>query len=237
MNRVLILGLGSFGMSLCENLVKEGVEVIAIDNNPSKTNLIKNMVVAVYEIDIRNEDFLNIISDIKNIDYAVICVGDNMEASLLSALTLKENTDIPVIARATSKQHQKILKAIGVDEIIFLEEEVGERLAQRISKGHVYNYVPLSGDHKIIDVKVSPGMVGKMIKDLNIREKYKVNIIAIKSKIAVLDKETFDNVFKEEVKEVPTGDYVLKDNDIMVVVGKNLEVDSFVEAVERDALD
>lgn len=237
MNKVLILGLGSFGLSLCENLVKEGVEVIVIDNNPSKINLIKNLVVLGLEADIKNEDFLSLLSNIKNIDYAVICVGDNMEASILAALHLKEKTDIPVIARAISKEHKKILKAIGVDEIIFLEEEVGERLAQKIARGHVYNYIPLSGDHKIVDVKVPSGMVGKMIKDLNIREKYKVNIIAIKSRIPMLDKETFDSTFREEVKEVPTGDYKLGENDIMVIVGKNQEVDNFIEEVEKNNIE
>ena len=235
MNKILIIGLGSFGTSLLENLVNEGNDVIIVDKDKEKLDNYKNIATGVYGLDVKNEDWIQEISELKEIDYAICCIAEDMEASLLTVLSLKERGITTVFARAKNSQHEKILKAIGADETIFIEREAGEKLAQKLSKGHVYNYIPLSENHKIVDVLVNENLTGLNIKELKLRERYGINVIAIKKKVEYIDPETMENKFKEIVKkEVPDANSVFELNDILVVVGKNEDVDRFIEDVEKN---
>jgi len=229
--KVLVIGLGTFGYSLCETLIKEGVEIIAVDNNSKNIKQIKNIVPIAIETDVKNDDYLDTIP-LNEVDYAICCIGDNMQASLLATLYVKEKTNGKIIARAVSKQHAKILTAIGADEVVFLEEYVGERLAQRLVNVHVYNYIPLSDNHLIVEILVKEKLVGKKIGELRLRENFSINIVAIKQRIPILNEQSMENEFKEIVIDVPSPQYELKYSDILVIVGSNENIEKFEEEIK-----
>ncbi len=225
--KVLVIGLGTFGYTLCETLISEGVEVIALDNNQQNIDNISKEVSLAYLLDAKNQEGFNSLP-INEIDYAICCIGDDMQSSLLATLHLKEKGVNKVISRAISPHHAKILKATGADEIIFPEEDVGKRLAQKLANGHVFNYIPLSDNHLIVEVKPTEKLIGKTLEELNLRENYNINIVAIKQKIPSLSK-TNENIFIEKVIDVPTPNHLLTDFDILVVVGSIQNIERFKE--------
>jgi len=227
--KVLVIGLGTFGNTLCETLVAEGVEVIAVDNNIKNIESIEKDVSMAFLIDAKNQESIDSLP-IAEIDYAICCIGDDMQSSLLATLHLKEKGISNVIARAISPHHAKILKAIGADEIIFPEEDLGKRLAQRLANGHVYNYIPLSDNHLIVELKPTEFIIGKTLEELKLRENYNINIVAIKQKIPSLTRDN-ENIFVEKIIDVPTPKHIVSDVDILVIVGSVPNIERFKEEI------
>lgn len=228
--KVLVIGLGIFGFSLVDTLLKEGVEVLAIDNHENNIELIKNKVSMALTLDAKNKEDLKVLP-LKELDHVIVCIGDDMESSILATLHLKQLGVSHVVARATSKHHDTILKAIGADEVIFLEQDAGERLARKLVKGHVFNYIPLSDDHVIVEVIPTQNMIGKKLGELRLRQRFNINVVAIKQKVASLS-ENNENIFEEKIIDVPMADYELSEKDILIVVGSSISIEKFKEEIQ-----
>jgi trk system potassium uptake protein TrkA len=206
MRQFAVFGLGVFGVSVARNLMKEGMEVIAIDDNEKNIELIKNDVTEAAILDSTKEEALRAI-DIGRIDCAVVCIGENMESSILTALLLKKFEVPKILARANSLHHRQILTLIGVDEIVSPEEEMAE-------------------------VLVSDSFIGKTIRDLNLRSKYGVNIVGIKKKIPQVT-EQGENIFVEKYIDFPGPDDVIEEEDVLVMVGSERAISEVERSVER----
>jgi len=232
MKQFVVFGMGIFGVSVAKNLMSEGMEVIAIDRDEKHIEAIKNEVTQAAVLDSTNEEALLSI-DIGNVDCAVIAIGDDMESSILTALLLKKLEVPKIIARATSQAHRQILTLIGVDEIINPEEEMGLRLARRLSSTHILQHLDISEEHTIAEVMVGESFVGKTVREMNLRAKFGVNIVGIKKKIPHVT-EDGENVFIEKYIDFPSPDDVFEEQDILVVVGDERAVAGLEKYVERE---
>lgn len=231
MKQFAVIGLGVFGTSIAQNLMKEGMEVIAIDTAEQNIEAIKNNVTQAAILDSTKEEALQAI-DIGKIDCAIIAIGEDMEASVMTALLLKK-LDVPrIIARANSEAHRKILILIGVDEIVSPEEDMGIRLARRLSSTHILHHLDISEEHTIAEIIVGESFIGKTIRDLNLRSRFGVNIVGIKKKISHVT-DMGENVFVEKYVDFPSPDDVIEEDDVLVMVGSERAISELERYVER----
>ncbi|HLD28719.1 MAG TPA: NAD-binding protein, partial [bacterium] len=183
---------------------------------------VKDLVSVAASLDTTEEKALRSLG-IENVDVAVVCIGD-VEANLLTTLLLKKMGLGQVFSRAVSPLQKEILKTLGVNRIIEVEEEMGEALASTLIAPRVLKHVVISDDYSMVEIKVPDFFVGKKLKDLELRKKYRVNVVALKKTVPVIDdqgrKET-----KEEIDPVPEPEWVFSSDDIIIVAGhtENLE--------------
>jgi trk system potassium uptake protein TrkA len=231
MRQFAIFGLGVFGVSVAKNLMKEGMEVIVIDNNDKNIELIKNDVTEAVILDSTKEEALRAI-DIGRVDCAVLCIGEDMEASILTALLLRKLEVPKIVARSNSPGHRQILSLIGVNEIISPEQEMGMRLAKRLSSTHILHHLDISEEHTIAEVMVGDNLIGKSIRDLNLRSRFGVNIVGIKKKIPQVT-ESGENIFMEKYVDFPAPDDVVEEGDVLVMVGSERSIQDIERFIER----
>jgi len=221
-----VFGLGSFGMEVCRGLVEKGGKVIAFDHQPQRIEKIKDLVTRVMALDSTDEDALRS-APLENVDVAIVAIGDDVEASILTTALLK-NIGVPyIIARAVTDVHMRVLRQIGANEVINLEIEEGRRVASRLLTAEVLETIPVTEDYSIIELYVPESMVGKSLQRLNLRREYLVNVIAIERFKNTVDEE--GNPVKEERVILPTKDDVLASDDIIIMVGRNSDLDAFRE--------
>jgi trk system potassium uptake protein TrkA len=221
-----VFGLGAFGNEVCRVLSEKGGKVIAFDNRPQPVERIKDQVSQVMVLDSTDEEALRS-APLENVDIAIVAIGDDVEASILTTALLK-NMGIPyIIARAVTDIHMRVLRQIGANEVINLEIEEGQRVASRLLTTEVLETIPVTEDYSIVELYVPESMVGKSLERLNLRQEYHVNVIAIERFKTNVDEE--GNPVKEERVILPTKDDVLLTDDILIVVGRNSDIEAFKE--------
>ena len=208
MQSFLIIGLGRFGAALAKELCRLGHEVIAVDKNEEAVSKIADYVTHSIVADVRDEEVLRSIGA-RNLDHAIVAFSDNIQDNILITLMLKEIGVKDVISKGGNALHVKVLKKIGADRIVFPETDMGIRLAQTISSGNIIDIIEISDNYSIIETNSPRKWIGNSIKKLDIRAKYGINILAIKSQ----DGRT--------ISISPSPDYVIKAGDVLVVVGSN----------------
>lgn len=172
-----VIGVGSFGEAVARTLARAGKNVIAIDMDPKKLKDLSDEVSAVYKIDVLNREALEE-AGIGTCSTVIIGIGENVEASILATLDCIEIGVPHVISKAGSKDHGKILEKLGAS-VVYPEDESGERIARNLMSRANLDILPLSEDFSIISIDVNPVFTGKSVLDLNWRNKYGVNVIAI----------------------------------------------------------
>ena len=233
MKQFAVFGLGVFGVAVAKNLMMEGMEVIAIDDSEKNIEMIKNDVTEAAILDSTKEEALRAI-DIGRVDCAIVCIGENLEASVLTSLLLKKFEIPKIVARANSQAHRQILNLIGVDEIISPEEEMGLRLARRVSSTHILHHLDISESHTISEVIVSQSFVGKSIRELDLRSRFGINVVGIKKKIPQVTDDG-ENVFEEKYVDFPAPEDVIDEGDVLVMVGSDRAVMDVERLIERES--
>ena len=206
--RFAVLGLGKFGFYLARRLYEQGNEVIAVDVDKEIVQNIKDHSTQAIIADATNKDTL-ISLGIEEVDTAVVSLGTRMDHSILVALHLKEIGLKEIVVKAITEDHRKILEIIGATQVIFPEKDMAEKLATSLSSRNIMDYLELSPGFSIMELAPSPAFIGKTIKDLQLRNIYGVQIIAIKELIP------------ERMNLIPSPDSVIKESDILVVMGSD----------------
>lgn len=173
-----IFGLGRYGVAVARELIKNGADVLAVDINEENINDIVSEIPLCKCADVTDINVLNKLG-IANFDVVIIAMASNLEASVMATTLCKELGVEKVIVKCSSEMHQKILKKIGADEVIFPENESGTRLAKNLLSGGFIDMVELSDEIAVINIDVIDDWIGKTLMDLNLRKKYGINIIAI----------------------------------------------------------
>lgn len=225
--KIVIFGLGNFGMSLAIHLADTDNEVIACDKNMEKIELIKDKVSHAVALDATNENAYHALP-LKNTDIAVIAIGVDEGAAIMSTAIVKKKCDAKIISRSSSAVQDTIFEAMGVDQIIHPEQEYAERLTKKINlKGSIDNF-EIDDEYLVSEVAVCDSIIGKTLLDSDFRKKYHLNIITI------VRKRQYTNLIgrraeKKEVVGMPKPDTVFKENDILVVFGKNTEIEKYLK--------
>ena len=209
----LVIGLGRFGSAVATELFKLGHEVLAVDCHEENINRVADSVTHAVACDARDEAALKSLG-VRNFDCAVIGIGGDVAASVMTTVTLKELGVPLVICKANSDLHKRALEKLGADRVVFPERETAHKLAQGLSSANIFEFIELSENFGAAEVEVPAPWAGKTIGSIDIRAKYGVNIIAVKD-----DKETII---------APGAHYVLGKNSVLVLVGRY----SDIEAVE-----
>lgn len=223
MPQFAVIGLGAFGKKVAYTLSQKGANVIAIDKNRDSVEEIKEHVSAALVVDSTDEDAMKA-AGIKDVDAAVVALGDNQEEAILITAILKKMGVSKIIARAINQLYAHVLKSVGADNVIVIEERMGEDLAKRLLSPEVYQHVVLTTGHSLVEVEARPEFIGKSLRQLDFRRAFGVNIIAIQKKIPSVNDEG-KVTYTIEVNDIPGPEDRIEKGDILVVVGADENIE------------
>ncbi|MBS9524509.1 TrkA family potassium uptake protein [Litoribacter alkaliphilus] len=215
--KYIIVGMGNFGGYLAIRLTDLGHEVIGIDSDSAKVDLVKDKITHAITMDATDLQASKNLP-IKDTDVVIIAIGEDFGASIMATAIFKQLNVKRLISRAISLLHETVIKAIGVDEIIHPEEETAERLAKRLQMKGVLDSLDVSDDYNIIEVKAPERYTGMTISETNIREDFNINILTI------IKMEEKPNIFgimskKRKVSGVVAGNTKIEKGDILLLFG------------------
>jgi trk system potassium uptake protein TrkA len=179
----VVIGLGRFGSAVARTLADLGEEVIGIDSDEEKVRQLADTVAQAVQLEATDIKALREVG-VQDVDCAVISIGENIEASLLVVMQVKELGVETVIAKAVTDLHGRILQKLGVSRVIYPEREMAQRLAHSLVVPNVLDYIELSKDYSIVELPAPAQFIGKSLKELELRPRYGLTLIAIKRKAA-----------------------------------------------------
>ena len=218
----LVIGLGTFGMQTCLELSARGARVIAVDNNPDLIEKVKDHTSRAVLLDSTDEQFLSDLP-VEDIDMAVIAIGDSIEASILTTALLKKAGIPYIIARAATELHHRVLRQIGANEILDIERNAGRQVAEKILAPEVLDSVPITMEISIAEVFLPGGFVDRTFADVDLPGRMNLNISAIKREKISVDEE--GNPVSRERVVFPTPETVFEQGDVLVVIGRNDDIE------------
>lgn len=199
----LVIGLGRFGQSVCETLYENGSEVMALDIDQDRVNDCVNISTHAVCADAMEKENLEQLG-ISNFDVAVVNIGGDVKASGIVTMLLKEMGVETVIAKAHDEIHGMMLKKLGADKVVYPERDMGRRVAHNLRTTHIMDFIEVSPDYSLSEIKPMDKWVGKDLGQLALRAKYGMNILAIKN--------------GEEVDAAPSADTVIHEDDTLLVM-------------------
>ena len=214
MKTYVVIGLGLFGQALARQLCNLGAEVLAMDIRGDLVQQVANDVTHAVVGDAKDKEVLRVLG-VRDMDCAIIAIGDDLAASVLIAMNLQELGVPYIVSKAHDETHRRVLEKLGVQRVVIPEQENAQRLGRSLHSHNVLEYIELSEDYGILEVPAPKSWVGKTLKGLNVRAKHSVNIIAIEN--------------EKTVNVSPSADYEIQAKDILVVLGDNYSL----EAVQK----
>lgn len=221
-----VIGLGRFGYRVAKTLAEMGAEVAAIDSDPERVEKVSDFVTLAYQMDATDEKALRSVG-MQNVDVAVVSIGENIEASILVVMTLKEMGVKEIIAKGVTTIHGKVLEHIGVSKVVYPEAEMAVRLAHSLTTPNVMEQLTLSEDYSIEEISPPKSLIGKTLVETELRKKFGVTVMAIRRKVPGLD-EKGESTIKEEWIVSPPPTSVITNMDELVIIGKNEDLKKVV---------
>ena len=209
MKQIAVLGLSRFGASVARSLETMGVEVMGVDSDKEKVADLAHDITHVVQADILDSDALDSLG-LRNFDVVILSVKD-VEISCLATMALKDHGAAKVVAQASGEAHAKILERIGADKVIMPEKDMGIRLARSLAGNNILDYMELSSRHSLVEIEALDEWVGHTLKESNIRSRYGINVVAIRS--------------GKSLQVSPRSDDLIHDGDIRVVIGENNDLE------------
>jgi trk system potassium uptake protein TrkA len=214
--KVAVIGIGNFGSHLAVTLAKQGAEVLAIDSSMDRLEDVKDKVTYTVRLDSTEEKALRE-QGLTELDAVIVAIGDDFEATLLTIVALQNIGVKRIIARATTKTHERILHHLGIEEVISPAVEAAERLADSLMYRGVIDSLELSSDYSIVEVSAPEAFIGKSLGELQLRETFDVNLITIKRleqepRLLGLRSRTV-----EKILGLPMPDMVIQRGDVLVL--------------------
>lgn len=204
MKSYVVIGLGRFGERVAQQLCALGNEVLAIDTDADLVQQVSGYVTNAAVADAQDKDILMALG-VKECDCAVVAIGDSLAASVMTTMNLQELGIPKIVCKAKDDAHRRVLEKLGADRVVIPEKEVADRLAHSLASTNVLEFIELSTDYGIVEVPAPQKWVGKNLRELNIRAKMGVNIIAIRT--------------SHGVKISPSAEHVIDSHDVLVILG------------------
>lgn len=214
----IVIGLGRFGTSLTRTLIHNKHEVLAVDKDLHVVEAISSIATQAVQGDCTDEEVLAEIG-VKNFGHAIVAVGENLQTSILATLLLKEMGVPKVTAKAKNEIHGKMLTKIGADQVVYPERDMGIRLGKQLSSENLIDYIELSPDYNLVEMKAPPNMNGLTLQQLNMRETYECNMMAIKH--------------GTQINMSPKAEDTVQTGDTLLLMGNNEAIRHLEEHYER----
>jgi trk system potassium uptake protein len=211
MKRFAVIGLGKFGFYAAKALFEDGNEVVAIDADRGRVQTIDPWSTEAVVLDATEKETLKALG-LETMDGVIVSTGTKISTSILICLFLQEIGVKKILVKALDDDHGKILKRVGATEIIHPERDMALRVSRGLSRPNVLDFIPLSDEFDLVQVGPPREFIGKSLKDLNLRVKYNVHIIAIKELVP------------ENFILVPPASFIIKDSDILIMLGKSEDI-------------
>jgi trk system potassium uptake protein TrkA len=205
-----VIGLGRFGSSVARTLFDMGYDVLAIDKDEEAVQSIAKDVTHVVQADATDEETLRSVG-IRNFDVAVVAIGDDIQASILVTVLLKELGVRQVVAKAQNELHGKVLHKIGANKVVFPERDMGTRLALNLVSSNIIDNIQLSPEYSIVEIASRKEWYGRTLRELNLRSRLGIYVLAIKR--------------ESELLVAPAAEDTVEADDILIVVGRNKDID------------
>lgn len=215
MHQFVVIGLGKFGSSLTKALYELGKDVLAIDNVEEKVNNVREYATHTITADASDINVLKEIG-ISNFDVVIVAIGHNMQASILVTMMCKEMGINHIIAKAQGEIHKTVLEKIGADMVIVPEDDMAVKLATTLVNPGLSDLMELTEDYSIVETAIPSNWAGRSLQDLNLRGKFKINLLIIKRGDQVI---------------TPNGDTILQDNDKLISGGMNQDIQKFTDKI------
>ena len=214
-----VIGLGRFGGSVCKTLADAGQEVLAIDKYESRVNDYKDIATQAVVADAQDEDVLRSLG-IRNVDHVIVAIGEDIQASILVTLMVKEQGVKYVTAKAQNEYHAKVLEKLGVDRVVHPERDMGVRIGRSLTSKNMVDYLDLDANFKLAEILITnPEFVGKSLAEMDFRDRYGLNVIAL--------------AHSRQEMVLPSAGDVLTENDSILDAGPTRAIDKFEELMQK----
>ena len=210
--RVVVVGLGIFGINIVRELSKSGVEVIAIDKTKEAVQHVRDCATKAIVADGTDPEIMNAIG-LREDDLVIVSFGEDLAASTLITLHLKQMKVKNIIVKAPNEDHKLILEKVGATEVIIPEKVMADKVAKSIVSPNVLDFIPLSEDYIICEIAPPASFIGKSIAELQLRNRYHVDVIAVRDTLT------------DKIQMIPSASFVVKDSEVLVVVGREADID------------
>lgn len=216
MKKIFVIGLSKFGYYLASELCARGFEVVGIDKNDDRVQEIKDKVSQAIVANATDLKTLKAIG-LENSDLAIVCIGTGQSDSILTTYNLVELGVKKIIARALNETHGKILEKIGVVELIFPEKDLAVLWARKLKNPDMLEYIPFAENYTIVEFSPRKEFIGKSLREIDLINEFGVQVIAIK------------DVLTDKLVIVPKGNYLLKDSDVLILLGEKKQIDAITQ--------
>ncbi|UXV31419.1 potassium channel family protein [Mammaliicoccus sciuri] len=208
----VVIGLGRFGGSIVRELNALDMDVMAIDADEARVNEFSDIATHAVIADTTDEAVMKSLG-IRNFNHVIVAIGENIQASTLTTLILKELGVKKVTAKAQNDYHAKILNKIGADTVVHPERDMGRRIAHNVASASVLDYLELSDEYSIVEIKAGERLAGSSILELDVRANYGINIIAVKR--------------GKDIIVAPDPNENIEFHDILIVIGHDNDLNRF----------
>lgn len=215
----VIFGLGRFGGSITKTLAAMQHEVLAVDINEAKVNEYASIATHAIQANSTEEQVLQEIG-VRNFDHAIVAIGNDIQASILTCIILKDMGVRHITVKAMDNYHSRVLEKVGVDEIIHPERDMGIKVAHHLSSNNIVDFLEISPEHSLVEVMATHEMDGKSLAEMNIRAKYGCTILAIKNDA-------------NQINISPQAEDRIFHNDILVIFGNNRDIQAFEQQIDQ----
>lgn len=218
-----VIGLGDFGRAAAIGLARAGAEVIAIDRNMDRLKLVQSEVALAVRMDATHRDALES-QGLAKANVLIAAIGQNFEAQVLVVVHGRSLGIKRILARAATEEHRRVLEAVGANEVFNPEEEAAHTMVQRLTISNIRNYFELADGFSVVEVKAPAKVVGRTLRELDLRQRFRVNLLAIKR---MAPGPQGGEVIKD-FKAVPMPEDVIEAEDILALAGSVLDLARFV---------
>lgn len=228
-SKFAVIGVGRYGSTIARRLAEKGAQVFALDPNEEKIENIKDEVAFAVTMDATDMRALKA-QGLEEMDAAVVAIGENFEATVLTCVHLIDIGVKRVIARASGDHQRLILEKIGVTEILTPENEVAYVVREKLLNPNIVSFLQLPDDHEIAEIRAPKGVVGRTIDDVGFRNKYEMTLITIKREYEIT--KNGEDCTEQHIIGVPKSDMKIKNKDTLVIFGAAKSVERFIEINE-----
>ncbi|MGI2327354.1 potassium channel family protein [Planococcus sp. YIM B11945] len=212
----VVIGLGRFGGSIVRELIEQDADVMAIDKDSERVDEYASIATQAIVADTTDEAVLKSLG-IRNFEHVIVAIGENIQASILTTLMLKDIGVKEITVKAQNDYHAKVLSKIGADHVVHPERDMGIRIAHNMLSNNVLDYLELSDEHSIMEIRANEKLAGYTLIELDIRAKYGINIVAIKR--------------DGDILVSPQADMKIAFGDVLIIIGSDVDINRFEKKV------